>query len=128
MIDYTALPGLTGVYLEDSYVLEIVEHTDHLVFRLDAVLTPEHASYRPPRPGKQYCYEFADLVLDDIVRVEWVKKSVHHFTDASGQTDRGNIDSFVFDGSVYALQGDWGALCVASGPPRFALRYPTPRG
>ena len=122
MIDYTALPDLSGVYLEDSYVLEICEHADVLVFRLDAVLTPDHAAYLPPRPGEQYCYAFGDLVFRDVVRVDWVSKSACRFTDATGETDLGNIDSLKFDGSVYALQGDWGGVRIESAPPRFELR------
>lgn len=37
VIDYTALPGLAGFYLEDSYVLEIIESLDRLIFDTDAV-------------------------------------------------------------------------------------------
>ena len=51
MIDYTSFPGLAGVYLEDSYVLDISEAAGQVVFRLDAVLTPEHQAYRSPHPG-----------------------------------------------------------------------------
>lgn len=39
-IDYTRFPDLSGVYLEDSYVLVISESTGQVVFHLDAVLTP----------------------------------------------------------------------------------------
>lgn len=55
MIDYSQFPGLTGVYLEDSYVLGIAEAPGQLTFKLDAVLTPESPAYHPPQPGEQYC-------------------------------------------------------------------------
>jgi hypothetical protein len=51
MIDYASFPGLAGVYLEDSYVLDISETAGQVVFRLDAVVTPEHQAYRSPHPG-----------------------------------------------------------------------------
>lgn len=70
MIDYTALPSLAGVYLEDRNVLEISESRDRLVFDLDAVLTPEHAAYHPPRPGEQYRYAHARLVFSYVEHIE----------------------------------------------------------
>jgi hypothetical protein len=62
MIDYKSFPGLAGVFLEDSYVLGISESSEQLVFHLDAVLTPEHPAYQPPRPGEHYCYANGSLV------------------------------------------------------------------
>lgn len=122
VIDYTALPGVAGVYLEDSYVLEISESRDRLVFDLDAVLTPEHAAYHPPRPGEQYCYAHARLVFPDVELVEWVTRSACCFTDATGEVDLGNIDTLTVDGNLFAVAGDWGIVRIQSTPPRIELK------
>jgi hypothetical protein len=55
--EYAELPGLSGYYFEDSYVLGIEEKLNELTFRLDVVLTKEHAyrwtaKPRPIRPGR----------------------------------------------------------------------------
>jgi hypothetical protein len=63
MVNYSELPGLDGVYLEDSFVLGIGETSNQLVFDLDAVLTPSHPSYAPPHPGEQYCYRRGELLF-----------------------------------------------------------------
>ena len=54
MVNYSELPGLDGVYLEDSFVLGIGETSDELVFDLDALLTPSHPSYAPPNRGERF--------------------------------------------------------------------------
>ncbi|MFB1295706.1 hypothetical protein ACAG24_009340 [Mycobacterium sp. pW049] len=122
MIDYTALPSLAGVYLEDSYVLEIIECRDRLVFNLDAVLTPEHPAYHSPLPGEHYCYTAASLVFPDVGHVEWVNRSACRFTDATGAMDLGNIDSLTVEGNLYAVEGDWGMVRIQSSPPRIDLK------
>lgn len=47
---------LAAVYLEDSWVLEVLPGTNGIAFRLDAVPTEEHPKYSEPRPGEQYCH------------------------------------------------------------------------
>ena len=125
MIDYNSFPGLVGVFLEDSYVLGISESSDQLVFQLDAVLTPEHSAYHPPRPGEQYCYEKGRLVFPDITRVEWLKRGSKHYTDASGEEDFGNIDVLTVDGNAFVAEGDWGAVRIFGPQPRFELVDPS---
>jgi hypothetical protein len=51
-MDYDSLPGLVGIYLEDSYVLGILESSKQVVFRIDAVLTPEHPAHHAPDPER----------------------------------------------------------------------------
>jgi hypothetical protein len=121
MIDYNMFPGLVGVFLEDSYVLGISETSDQLVFRLDAVLTPDHPAYQPPRPGEQYCYAEGSLVFPDVTRVVWFKRGSSHYTDASGEEDLGNIDILTEDGNGFVAEGDWGAVRISGAQPRFEL-------
>jgi hypothetical protein len=118
-IDYGNFPNLSGVYLEDSYVLGISESPGLVVFHLDAVLTPEHAGYQPPRPGEQYCYANGDLVFPDVTKVVWEKRGRTRYTDASGEKDLGNIDILRVDGDALAVEGDWGTVRISGAQPRF---------
>ena len=121
MIDYTHLPGLDGVYLEDSYVLAIEESAGRVTFRLDAVLTPEHPAYRDPPAGQHHWYATGDLVFPEATSVHWVRRSTLRYTDASGDTDLGNVDVCRVDGDVLVVQGDWGEVHLTSALPHFEL-------
>jgi len=121
MIDYTRFPGLAEVYLEDSYVLAIEEAPGRVTFRLEAVLTPEHPAYREPPAGRHHCYATGDLIFADATHVEWVRRSDHRFTDASGDTDLGNVDVVRIDGNGIVVEGDWGELHLTGTQPRFEL-------
>ena len=121
MIDYKDFPGLVGVFLEDSYVLGISESPEQLIFRLDAVLTPEHPAYSPPRPGEQYCYAYGTVVFGEVTRVEWLRRSSSHYTDASGEEDLGNIDTLTMEGGTFTATGDWGEVRITGAQPRFEL-------
>lgn len=126
MIDYAKFPELAGVYLEDSYVLAIIERPGALTFMLEAVLTPEHPRYHPPRPGEQYCYANATLTFPDASAVEWIKHSTNRYVDASGEEDLGNIDSLTAERAAYLVDGDWGEVRIfTTSRPRF--EYVSPR-
>ncbi|MGU3435031.1 hypothetical protein ACNHUS_18685 [Actinomycetes bacterium M1A6_2h] len=117
--DYRNLPGLAGVYLEDSYVTAINEATD-LVFELDAVLTPAHPDYRQPRAGEQYCYAAATLTFQKPFEVEWIRRTMVRSVDADGLEDLGSIDRLTQSGNSYRLTGDWGEVVVHTRqPPSF---------
>ncbi|MFC4112199.1 hypothetical protein [Nonomuraea zeae] len=127
MIDYAQFPELTGVYLEDSYVLAITERPGALTFALEAVLTPEHPYHHPPRPGEQYCYARATLLtFTDVTGLEWIRRSPRRYVDAAGQEDLGNIDSLTPERGAYHLDGDWGEVRVFTGR-RPRLEYASPR-
>jgi hypothetical protein len=109
MTDYSAVPSLAHVYLEDSYVREIVERPGELRFRLEAVLTESHPAYRPPNPGEQYRYALGWLVIP-ATRVVWADRTDRRYTDASGDVDLGNIDFLVREPDHWRLGGDWGVV------------------
>jgi len=121
MIDYSQFPGLAGVYLEDSYVLDISEAPGQLTFNLDAVLTPESPAYQAPRAGEHYCYAVGRLIFTDVKQLDWGRTNENHFRDASGEEDLGNIDILRWDGDSIVAEGDWGEVRVKSAPPRFVL-------
>lgn len=121
LIDYAKFSGLADIYLEDSYVLEILEEPGKLTFKLDAVLTPENPAYQPPRPGEQYCYRTGRLVFPDAVRVSWLERTGRQFTDATGEHDLGNVDALTRDGTFLVAEGDWGRVRFQSSGPYFEL-------
>ncbi|EME22356.1 hypothetical protein [Rhodococcus triatomae] len=111
--DYSTLPGFSGVYLEDSFVLSIDEQPQQFSFELEAVLRPEHPDYHPPLPGEQFCYADARLIFDDVSDVEWLARSTRRYTDASGNEDLGNIDSLIVEEQdCYLIEGDWGRVRI----------------
>jgi len=118
----SSLPFLKGLYLEDSYVLAIVDEPGRFAFKLDAVLTPENLAYKPPKINEQYCYHHGDLIFDEVTAVDWLERSFQKSIDASGEEDLGNIDSLTFEGGAFLLEGDWGVVKIwCRRQPRFVL-------
>lgn len=73
--DDSDYPVLSNLYLEDSYVLDVIERPGEVVFILEAALTPEYSRYRAPSPREQYCYIRGDLAFVKVRRVEWLERS-----------------------------------------------------
>ena len=118
MTSYEDLPGFDGVYLEDSYLLS-VEEDDDIVFVVEAVLTPKHRQYAPPRPGEQHSYRQQRIVFPAPAQAQWLERHFMPITDPDGSVDYGNIDDFVkADDGSYELSGEWGAVRIASPMPR----------
>ena len=109
-----AFEALREIYLEDSWVMGLASTDVSVAFELDAVLTPAHPEYRGPRPGEQYDYRRARLlVTGDRVTVEL--SGLPAALDASGEADHGNIDAWLVDDSrTSTLTGDWGSLEVTN--------------
>ncbi len=113
-----AFEALNGVYLEDSWVLSVQGSQADCRFELDVVLTPQHRSYSSPRPGEQYCYRRATLLLTSLCPISYQPSEAPPAMDASGERDLGNIDSFTavdWDGrDAWQLAGEWGEMTIAN--------------
>lgn len=59
-----------------------------------------------------YCYRKVLLHFLNVDSIEWHDKKFKGSTDASGELDYGNIDSFIGCKEVYELIGDWGRVVV----------------
>jgi hypothetical protein len=116
-IDYARLKCLDGLAVEESFVLRIATTGGRVDFFLDAVLTPEHPDYRPPRSGEQFCFKKLRLRFPAAREVDWGEKSADVRIDSEGETDLGHIDAFVLHKGRYALSGDWGSVSIVSDPP-----------
>ena len=110
--DYSSLKGLSGVYLEDSYILGIQEGKNYLLFELDAALTPESPGYTPP--NEQCCYARSELLFDRITGTEWKQRTPQPYRDATGEVDYGNIDVSETLKGGYRIEGDWGSVHIWS--------------
>jgi hypothetical protein len=113
-VPYHYLPGFENVYLEDTYVLNIVEEPTRLIFTLDVVLTEGNPLYQVPSIEEQYCYRKALLEFSGVEKIIWISRHLHPFTDATGSVDYGNIDIFYKSDFTYHLEGDWGSVDIES--------------
>jgi hypothetical protein len=95
-----------------------------VTFILDAVLTPQHPDYHPPNAGVHHCYRAAELVLEDLTKIAWLRRSNTVFIDAAGDRDMGNIDIFAVHDESVVLEGDWGRVQLWGYPPD---SHPRPR-
>lgn len=120
--NYTTYPELSGLYLEDSYVLEIAESPTEIRFKLEAVLTRAHPAHHDPLPGEQHCYAHGNLIFPEVIRTNWIARSFRQFPDATGSLDYGNIDSLTNNNGAFIAQGDWGRVRIwTNSDPRFVI-------
>lgn len=109
-VNYDQLTGLEGVYLEDSYVMDILISPSKVEFAIEFVLTESHPRFTPPPPNEQYCYRQGRLIFEEFDHLLFEFRPQSRTTDADNNLDYGNIDSFVVNGIEHRLEGDWGKL------------------
>lgn len=109
---YVGIPGFENLYLEDSWVLGIAATPGRLEFRLDLVLTQDHPLYHEPLPNEVYCHARGSIAFVDVDELTWSHQGARPATDATGEVDFGNIDSFTWIPGRYELDGDWGDLVI----------------
>lgn len=114
MKDYPEFSDLAEVYLEDSYVLSILEGGTTIAFELEVVLTERHPRYHTPVGDEQYCYAHALLVIDDATDIVWLQRNDVHNVDPDGTVDLGNIYSLRYLHHRYEVTGEWGEVSVNS--------------
>jgi hypothetical protein len=119
---YTSIPGFKYVYLEGSWVLDIRAELGRVVFDMDVVLIESHPAYAPPRRGEPYCFRRGLIRFENVESLSWTGQMLFKpAVDASGEQDFGGIDDFRIAEGVYALEGDFGRLEIASSPPALDL-------
>lgn len=104
--------ALENVYLEDSYVLHIKRNESSIYFDIEFVLTEDHQLYIAPNKNERYCYRRGMLEFSSCSLVDFQSANRSPSTDANGEKDLGNIDSFVDSDGRYFLEGCWGRLKV----------------
>lgn len=108
--EYSSWTALRDLYLEDSYVLEIIEDPPDLSFQMEFVLREGHPEYQAPRPNEPYCYRRGTLIFRDLSELRWLARNDVLSFDATGERDLGNIDQLYCEDGYYTASGDWGRV------------------
>lgn len=119
--NYYELPNFENIFLEDSYVLDLLITPVKLTIDLEVVLTENHFLYRKPLPSEQYCCRKAKITFLNVEFVSWKEKIKQPYKDALGEIDYGNIDSFIFVDNTYKISGDIGELEIISDVPSLEI-------
>ena len=115
MKEYFNIEVLKDIYLEDSYVLEIIEQSDKILFKMDFVLCESHPFYKAPKENERYCYRLGEIVFAELEKISWIEKNTENYSyDSNNEKDLGNIDSFFYEGNNYFLEGSWGEVIIKS--------------
>jgi len=109
-MNYTDLPAFNGLFMEESYVLDIEVHPGMVTFTLDLVLTPEHPQYSGPQSGEQYCYRRGNLLFSGVENFTWTGQGAPPAIDATGEVDYGTVEFFIHNHAGYCLEGSWGRI------------------
>lgn len=112
--DYSEWSTLEHFYLEDSYVLEVVERPSELAFRMEFVLREGHPRYRSPADTHQYCYAHGVLKFEGTTDVKWSDRRDVTSFDATGEQDLGNIDLLYRENGGFVASGEWGQVRFAA--------------
>jgi hypothetical protein len=117
-IQYRSLPGFEGMYLEDSFVLEVQATPGRLRITLDLRIGRAHPSYRDPLEGEVACFREAVIEFPAVQELTWTRQGASRpAVDASGEQDWGGIDSLRKVGAIHQLEGDWGVIEIVSQEP-----------
>lgn len=117
MPDYSSIPGLENLYLEDSWVLGITARPGVLELDVDLVLREPHPWYEPPKAGEQYCHRRGVVRFDGVSSLRWEGQGSVPAVDLTGEQDYGSVDSLWTTDGSYVVEGDFGRIAVASAPP-----------
>ncbi len=120
MINYTHLPDLNEIVLEESWVLAITVKACHVRFAIEAVLTDSHPLYEPHHTGEQFCYKKSIWEFQDVRSVVWTMRNKPAI-DANGEYDYGHFDEVNIEPPSYTILGDFGAMTIISSEPRLTI-------
>jgi hypothetical protein len=124
VLDWSEIPELEFVDLQDSFVLSWSEVAHSLTFRLEASLWQGHADYSEPKPNEHTCYKSAELVFTNTFRVDGLLSmaNVVSALSAEGSADYGTIDTLQRDADgVWLICGDFGSVRIHCGDCTFRI-------
>lgn len=117
MSDYWSIHGFEGLYLEDSWVLDITARPEVLELVVDLVILESHPSYEKPLLGEQYSYRRGVIRFTGVSSLKWDGQGLVPATDATGERDYGSVDALRATEDGYIVEGDFGRIVVASSQP-----------
>ncbi|MDT0581713.1 hypothetical protein [Brumicola blandensis] len=115
--------SMEGIDLQDSFVLDWSESNSELVFQIEASVWPGSKHYVEPKESEHTCYKKASIRFFDFDSISGLKSKseVVQSSDASGELDYGNIDSFSATSRGFLLDGDFGNVLVTGGKVVFTV-------
>ncbi|MCC2334862.1 hypothetical protein [Cellulomonas wangsupingiae] len=118
MSNYWNMEALSDLYLEDSWILDIVARPGLLEFAVEFVLRDSHPLYQPPMQGERHSYRPGALRFLDVRSLSWTHQGeISPATDATGERDYGSIDSWEQSTDTHTLIGDFGHIVVVASAP-----------
>lgn len=115
--NYFELKDFEAVFLEDSFVLEIIDGISSVTFLVDLILAKNHPLWMKPKKGEAYYYKKAEIFFPAKKRIDWIEKKMISSRDLDGEIDFGNIDYFFRRDDKYYLEGNWGKVIIESSKP-----------
>lgn len=116
MFSYHQIKGFEYVILEESFVSEILENPNEIKFTMELYIketAPTHL-----KPDDRRFYRDAEIIFSNVVKIEWLKKTLTPYNSGEGEVDYGNIDELYLKKDFYHITGDWGAIKIKSSEPR----------
>ncbi|HYO60730.1 MAG TPA: hypothetical protein VEU29_02405 [Actinomycetota bacterium] len=110
MQSYWELDGFESLYLEDSFLLDVVARPGSLVIEVELVLKEDHPAFRSPQPGERYCYRRGRISFEEVKHLTWLASGFMPARDATGTVDWGGFDEFGRDGSTFVFAADFGRV------------------
>jgi len=120
-VNYYDFKGFENIFLEDSFVLNLIITPLIFTIDLELILTQNHFLYQKPLPNELYCYRKAQIKFSNVESIIWTDKIQQPLTDASGEMDFGNIDEFLLIDGTYKIFGELGNLEIIGNPPELEM-------
>jgi len=113
-----------GIDLNDSFILSWHLSANDLVFEIEASIWPESKYYEKPKKDEYTCYKPAVLEFKNIKEIKGLREmsQVTASTDASGEKDYGNIETFKKSNEGFHLEGDFGSVSISGGEMSFEVK------
>ncbi|WP_243062275.1 hypothetical protein [Humibacter sp. RRB41] len=124
MLDYTSIPALAYVVLEESWVLGISARPGVVEFEMDLTFAKDHPELKPPRAGDMYYGRTGTIQFTGVTSLTWSGQGAPPAIDANGAHDYDAIDSFQWHGTIYTLDGSWGAMRIDAADVEVTLTGP----
>lgn len=105
---------LTGVMVDDCFVLGWRHVENTLIFEIEASLWPGNPHYEEPKPGDWTCYKRSKLVFSGVREVSGLlpMHQVRTTTDPNGTKDYGTIDVLTEIPGGFKIIGEFGDVTV----------------
>lgn len=120
-VNYYEFAAFENVFLEDSFVLDLTITPLIFTIDLELVLTQNHSLYHKPLPNEAHCYRKARILFINVKSLIWTNKIQTPNKDITGETDFGNIESFILSDGIYKIDGEIGNIEVVGDAPKLEV-------